>query len=328
MFVMGQALPSKSSTTLETTRLIIRDPSGIVRARLGLDRDSPEFALYDSKGTKRAHLRLAEDGGPQLALFDQNGRTGAATMLVNDEAFSFLNGTYGHVWMYTRVPQDVELRPQAGIVLRSRLIDKTETKVMQEGLETANADELVTGYLRLGGPNRGLLLRGHGGGDISLHAGSGSATLSAQGAAGAVNLVARGSISGLGVENKDGVEMVSVVTDAQNVSTVALRDKDTKARLVLSTRADGSPSLRLLDKDGNDVSGATPAQGRTWVLWSQLVFSATTPPTKMTFASGAWPTQSACQTERARREAARKELSGVAEWLVCLPDSVTMGDHQ
>jgi hypothetical protein len=66
VFLMGQATGKRS---LEANEFILRDASGKVRAKLFIDQDGPQFALFGTDGKQNVELS-GSDGVPKLSFLD------------------------------------------------------------------------------------------------------------------------------------------------------------------------------------------------------------------------------------------------------------------
>jgi len=92
---IGAASRAQAQKADETMRVIsanefvLKDPSGEVRAALGMANGKPGLALYDKDGKARASLELGKNGEPALTLYDRDGKARADLHL--DERGAFLN---------------------------------------------------------------------------------------------------------------------------------------------------------------------------------------------------------------------------------------------
>jgi hypothetical protein len=95
--VMGQARPNR---TVEATAFVLKDDSGIVRAKLFVDplRQGPSLSLYDSSGVARVTLAQG-DKGSSAGLFlynDPPERYGGAEMLLTPDGATVLLASAKH----------------------------------------------------------------------------------------------------------------------------------------------------------------------------------------------------------------------------------------
>jgi len=79
--VMGQARPSR---TMEAEQFVLKDPQGLVRARLGVSGRATTLNFYDAAGVLRQSLMVGANGIPGLSLFDAAGNQ--TVSLANGEA--------------------------------------------------------------------------------------------------------------------------------------------------------------------------------------------------------------------------------------------------
>lgn len=99
------ALSGKPQThTVETSRLVLKDASGSVRAILATDADATYLEFKDTAGRKRIELRLSE-AGPFLSLDEAEGVGGVELSTIGGVAEVHLSGDgESHAWL--RVPRE------------------------------------------------------------------------------------------------------------------------------------------------------------------------------------------------------------------------------
>jgi mono/diheme cytochrome c family protein len=88
--LLGLAQPTRSPKVLEAERIVLQDANGKVWAEFGCQDGGPSLALFDEQGQCRARLAVESDGTSSLALYDREGH-GRAVLHVRGEGEPVLN---------------------------------------------------------------------------------------------------------------------------------------------------------------------------------------------------------------------------------------------